>query len=115
MKNKRSFFGYNHYNTFMYISISLTILLIFFNLVNILEDSELKIQNSKFTGNVIDDENLAKENNLQGKNEIGESNVEKEIYTEKSYLIYYLIFGFLVLCIFILSFIFLMPRFKDLT
>lgn len=108
MKNKRSFFGCNNYNTFMYISISLVILLIFFNLVNILDNSKLEIQNSKFTGSVVNEQN-------EENNETEENNLKGKIYTEKSYLIYYLLSGFLVLCIFILSLIFLIPRFKDLT
>lgn len=108
MKYKKGFFNHMHYNTFMYISISLTILLIFFNIVDIFDNSKLDIKNSKLTGNAIEDLSSENEDKI-------ENNLEEEIYTEKSYLIYYILFGFLLFCIIVLSFIFLMPRFKDMT
>ena len=107
--NKLKIFGNEYYNTFMFVSILIILMLIFFNLSNILEQGiskqDIKIEN-KLTGFAVDDEN---DNGDENDNE------NEELYTEKSYLMYYMLLGFLGLCIFILSLIFFLPKLKDIT
>ena len=102
--NKLKIFDNEYYNTFMFVSMLIIIMLIFFNLSNILEQGiskqDMKIEN-KLTGFAVDDENDKEDNG--------------EVYTEKSYLMYYMLLGFLGLCIFILSLIFFLPKLKDIT
>ena len=102
--NKLKVFDNEYYNTFMFVSILIILMLIFFNLSNILEQGiskqDMKIEN-KLTGFIVDEVEIEDE--------------EKELYTEKSYLMYYMLLGFLGFCIFILSLIFFLPKLKDIT
>ena len=113
--NKLKIFDNEYYNTFMFVSMLIIIMLIFFNLSNILEQGiskqDMKIEN-KLTGFAVDDEN-DKEDKEDEDDEDDEN--DKELYTEKSYLMYYMLLGFLGLCIFILSLIFFLPKLKDIT
>ena len=110
--NKLKIFDNEYYNTFMFVSMLIIIMLIFFNLSNILEQGiskqDMKIEN-KLTGFAVDDEN--DEDDEDDENDEN----DKEIYTEKSYLMYYMLLGFLGFCIFILSLIFFLPKLKDIT
>ena len=105
--NKLKVFDNEHYNTFMFVSILIILMLIFFNLSNILEQGiskqDIKIEN-KLTGFAVEDDE-DKENDED----------KEELYTEKSYLMYYMLLGFLGFCIFILSLIFFLPKLKDIT
>jgi len=106
--NKLKIYDSEHYNSFMFISILVVLMLIFFNLSNIVEEgiSEQNINaKNKLTGLAIDDEEQEEE----------EEEEQEELYTEKSYLIYYILLGFLGFCIFILSSIFFLPRLKEFT
>ena len=107
--NKLKIFDNEYYNTFMFVSMLIIIMLIFFNLSNILEQGiskqDIKIEN-KLTGFIVDEVEIEDEEIEDGK---------KELYTEKSYLYYYMLLGFLALCIFILSLIFFLPKLKDIT
>ncbi len=109
---KKSFFNYKYYNTFMYIAISLTILLIFFSMLNLIDKNKFTIKENskikKITGYSVEEDLEKKE--LENKNEL-----KGEVYTEKSYLIYYLLLLFLGLCSFILTIIFFLPRIKELS
>ncbi|MDP7521181.1 MAG: hypothetical protein QF567_03020, partial [Candidatus Pacearchaeota archaeon] len=90
-------------------SILVVLMLISFNLSNIVEEgiSEQNINaKNKLTGLAIDDEEQEEEE---------EEEEQEELYTEKSYLIYYILLGFLGFCIFILSSIFFLPRLKEFT
>ncbi len=103
--NKLKIYDSEHYNSFMFISILVVLMLIFFNLSNIVEEgiSEQNINaKNKLTGLAIDDEEQ-------------EEQEQEELYTEKSYLVYYMLLGFLGFCIFILSSIFFLPRLKEFT
>ncbi len=122
--NKLKIFDNEYYNTFMFVSMLIIIMLIFFNLSNILEQGiskqDMKIEN-KLTGFAVDEGEIEDEKKEDGeiedeKKEDGEIEDEKkELYTEKSYLMYYMLLGFLGLCIFILSLIFFLPKLKDIT
>ena len=112
--NKLKVFDNEHYNTFMFVSILIILMLIFFNLSNILEQGiskqDMKIEN-KLTGFAVDEGEIEDEKKEDGEIE----DEKKELYTEKSYLMYYMLLGFLGLCIFILSLIFFLPKLKDIT
>ena len=116
--NKLKIFDNEYYNTFMFVSMLIIIMLIFFNLSNILEQGiskqDMKIEN-KLTGFAVDDEN--DEDDVDDVDDENDENDvdDKELYTEKSYLMYYMLLGFLGLCIFILSLIFFLPKLKDIT
>ena len=101
-----------YYNTFIYIAISLTIFLIFLSMFNIIDKSKLFTQENnkikKITGYIVDD-------NLSQEQLINQTSLEGEVYTENSYLVYYLLLGFLGLCVFILTIIFFLPKIKDLS
>jgi len=138
----------------MYISISVAILLIFFNAVTIIETSANQIvenggkfgkgiiglvveeieedlnkpSGGKFggylTGLVIqeEDEDKSNENLLDlefegdlDEEEVVEDNLQGEIYTENSYLVYYMLLGFLAFCVLALSAVFFLPRLKEYT
>ncbi len=108
--NKLKIYDSEHYNSFMFISILVVLMLIFFNLSNIVEEgiSEQNINaKNKLTGLAIDDEEQEEEEE--------EEEEQEELYTEKAYLIYYILLGFLGFCIFILSSIFFLPRLKEFT
>jgi hypothetical protein len=107
--NKLKIFDSEYYNAFMFISILVVLMLIFFNLSNIVEEgiSEQNINaKNKLTGLAIDDEEPTEEPTEE---------LTEELYTEKSYLIYYMLLGFLGFCIFILSLVFFLPRLKEFT
>ena len=122
--NKLKIFDNEYYNTFMFVSMLIIIMLIFFNLSNILEQGiskqGMKIEN-KLTGFAVDDENdendVDDEDDEDDEDDVDDEDDEdkKELYTEKSYLMYYMLLGFLGLCIFILSLIFFLPKLKDIT
>jgi len=139
-----------NYNVFMYVAISVTILLLFFNSLSIVETGLQEFDGSRLTGYVIEEEisefdnyyekvlentKVKRSRGLTGfaveDNEVDEEkkagtassdsvNLEEnipegELYTEGSFFIYYMLLGFVGLCIFILSAIFFLPRLKELT
>lgn len=81
--------------------------LILLNVITIIDNESINKSNFKktFTGYAIEETN----------NENEPENKKGEIYTESSYLFYYLILVVLIICIFILFLIFLVPRLKQLT
>ena len=153
-------FDSEHYTIFMYVSILVVTVLIFFNSINIVETGlgELEKSGEDFgrglTGFVVGEvgknvavgvvkqkesrfaeyleklsalENDGSEVNRRGltglavaeeededDEEVSEE-PEGELYTEGSYMVYFALLGFLGLCIFILSAVFLIPRFKGYT
>lgn len=103
-----------YYNTFMYISISLTIFLIFLSIYHLIDKNKLSIQENnnlkKITGYIV------KGNFSENKDKLkNQTDLKGEIYLENSYFIYYSILIFLVFCLFILTIIFLFPKIKNLT
>ena len=103
-----------YYNTFMYIAISLTIFLIFLSMYHLIDKNKSFIQENnklkKITGYIVE------ENFSEDKDKLkNQTNLKDEIYSEKSYFIYYSILIFLILCLFILTIIFLFPKIKNLT
>lgn len=102
-------FENKNYTVFMYISISMILLLIFFNVVDIAEKGDFEeISLIIFASPPLDLEDSIDSIQI-------ELDSQEELYSEKSYLIYYSILGFLGVCIFLLSFRYLLPYFKKYT
>ena len=104
-------FESKNYATLVYLTTLIVLLLIIFNFPSINQEKlinlklmEKSIQKNKLTGLVTENKtaNTTKEQN-------------KEIYSEKSYFIYYLVLFFIGLCILIISLTFFMPLIKDYT
>ena len=110
------------YTAFMFIAISLVTLLILFNFVNIFEENTLeeniieeKKMKNRLTGFVIYDESnesldLEDKQNTESRNSREQ---QEELYSEKSYFIYYMILIILGVGIFSLAFRYFLPFIKE--
>ena len=93
------------FTPFMYISISLISLLILFSFVNLVEDKEFDITNLvRFAPPIEYSEEITDSVGLQ-----------EELYSEKSYFIYYSILFVLSFCIVLLALRYIFPYFKNYT
>jgi len=107
-----SLFENEKFTSFMFVLISVVSLLILFNFVNIFDDYGYgeRVENDRgVTGLVVSDDD---------KNESDVRDVirnEGELYSQKSYMIYYSIISILGFLIFLLSFRYFLPYLKDKT
>lgn len=107
-------FESKYYASVMYILIMITIIAITFNFVNITNKININqtIHETKLTG-------YAVSQNQNTNTQINNTNIsqseKKELYSEKSYAIYYLTLMGLLILIFIVLVTFIMPKIKHLT
>ena len=97
----------------MYLSITIITLLILFNLVNIFENNKQLIQKNN-EKRIITGLLIAEQNEQQIINQTDQYE-QQELYTEKSYFIYYLLITIICGFIFILSLKFILPKIKRYT
>lgn len=102
---------HKYYPTLMYLFITITLILILFNFIDIIDkaknNSEIVGKNYSITGFAISDENL---NNITNATQS-----EERLYSEKTYALFYLIIIVLLLIISFIALILIMPRIKYLT
>lgn len=105
-------FERKNYSTMMFILITLVLILLLFSFINIIQDLEKNTSYNKklkfLTGYTIS-ENLGSNNSIQNKSN------QIELYSEQSYVAFYLIIISTITGIFIVLLIILLPRIKPLT
>ncbi len=109
-----------HYRKIMYMLIAITLILIFSNFINILKDSK-GYNNQKFTGFAISDNETKNINtnssnikmSTQDNQQKNEAN--NQMYSDKTYALFYLFLISLIGLIGFLFAIFIIPKIKHLT